>query len=57
MPNNDAKLSLRLPSALREALEKMADQDRRSLNAEILVILERAVKEAESSGGMAETND
>lgn len=49
MPTNDAKLSLRVPSGLRNALERMADQDRRSLNAQILVILEKAVKESGSA--------
>lgn len=57
MPTNDAKLSLRLPSGLRDALEKMADQDRRSLNAQILVLLEKAVKDVESTSAATEASN
>jgi predicted HicB family RNase H-like nuclease len=37
-----AKLTIRIPSALHERLVELARRDRRSLNSEILVLLERA---------------
>lgn len=49
MPRNDAKIWVRMPSEVREVLAAMADKDRRSVNAQILVILERAAKEYEDS--------
>lgn len=47
MPRNDAKVMVRMPREIREVIVAMADKDRRSVNAQILVILERAAKEYE----------
>lgn len=49
MPRNDAKVWVRMPSEVRDALVTMAEKDRRSVNAQILVILERAAKECKDS--------
>ena len=38
------KLTVRLPKELRERIRKVAEKNRRSLNAEILVLLEEALK-------------
>jgi predicted HicB family RNase H-like nuclease len=40
-------LSIRIPDELHEALAKMAEQDRRSLNNFIIVVLEQFVHLAE----------
>lgn len=45
MPANDTKVMLRMPKEVREALAAMADKDRRSFNAQVLVLLEKAVRE------------
>lgn len=37
-------INLRLPEELHERLKRQAERDRRSLNAEILVLLERALE-------------
>ena len=38
-------LSLRLPDELHKALKEIAEQERRSLNSQILIILELFVKQ------------
>lgn len=43
MTNKEKKLTLRLPGALHRALVEIAEKDRRSLHAEIIVFLEEAV--------------
>lgn len=45
MPNTDTlvRLTLRLPREVHEALTEAADNSRRSLNAEIVIRLERSV--------------
>lgn len=40
-------LYLRVPDALAERLSVLAQADRRSLNSEAIVLLERAVRDAE----------
>ena len=40
------KLTVRMPAALHEQLVDLARRDRRSLNGEIVVLLERAAAEA-----------
>ena len=42
------KLNLRLPDELYDILKEMADTDRRSLNSQIIVMLERAVHDRDS---------
>jgi predicted HicB family RNase H-like nuclease len=51
----EAKLTVRLPASLHERLVELARRDRRSLNSEIVVLLERAAAEAErpAPGGQA----
>lgn len=45
--------SLRLPVTLRKRVHKSAIANRRSMNAEILVLMERALAEAEAKQGEA----
>jgi hypothetical protein len=40
---------LRMPSDVKEELEKLAEQNRRSLNAEIIVRLEESIKRERES--------
>ncbi|UOG93182.1 MAG: Arc family DNA-binding protein [Candidatus Thiothrix sulfatifontis] len=40
---------LRMPSDVKEELEKLAEQNRRSLNAEIVVRLEESIKREKES--------
>lgn len=42
--NNEAQTTVRMPQEIMDALKEMAEQDRRSLNAQIVVTLERALK-------------
>jgi hypothetical protein len=49
MPANDTKIFIRMPRELRELLAHMASRDRRSLNQQIVVLLEQATKEASKS--------
>ena len=55
MPENKIiQAALRLPSELHARLKQLADEDRRSLHAEILVLLDEALEareEAEQSRG------
>ena len=44
---NGARITIRLPVRLREALRRIAKADRRSLNAFLVVELERIAKERE----------
>lgn len=45
-PNeNEINYALRLPESLHVALVRLAAKDRRSLNAEIVVLLEQAVQQ------------
>jgi hypothetical protein len=46
MPANDTKLFIRMLRELRDLLAKLASQDRRSLNQQIVVLLEQATKDA-----------
>lgn len=39
----EARFALRMPEKLQERLRKSAEQNRRSINAEIIVILEKAL--------------
>ena len=51
-PVEDIKrFTLRLPPALHSQLESLAEQDRRSLHAEILVLLEEAIVAREGTRG------
>jgi hypothetical protein len=43
----EVKLTLRLPEALHRRLVELARRDRRSLNGELVVLLERAATRAE----------
>ena len=43
----EAKLTLRLPEPLHRRLVALARRDRRSLNGELVVLLERAAAQAE----------
>lgn len=45
MSSNEAKVWVRMPREVHEVLVAMAEKDRRSVNAQILVILERAASE------------
>jgi hypothetical protein len=45
--------ALRLPRDLKAELERWARQDRRSLNAQIVFLLEAAVEQAKKSGELA----
>jgi predicted HicB family RNase H-like nuclease len=58
MPSNDAKITVRMPREVHQSLVEMADKDRRSVNAQILVILERAAQEHQNlrSGGQKTSN-
>lgn len=44
------QVALRLPPEMHSRLKAMADEDRRSLHAEVLVILDRAIQEREDEG-------
>jgi hypothetical protein len=41
-----AKTTLRIPDDLYAKVEEIAEQERRSINAQLLVLIERAVKDA-----------
>lgn len=43
MAETEKKYPLRLPSGIYDAIAEMADEDRRSVNAEIVVLLEEAI--------------
>ena len=43
--SNTVALNLRLPSELHQKLKALAEKDRRSLNSEIVLILEQATAE------------
>ena len=43
MADNEKKFALRLPAELYEQVQKAADQDTRSINAEIIVLLREAL--------------
>ena len=45
--NFEAKLTVRLPADLHRRLVELARRDRRSLNGEVVVLLERAADRAE----------
>lgn len=47
---NGARITIRLPAQLREALKRIAKEDRRSLNAFLVVELERIAKERGNDG-------
>ena len=44
----EVKLTIRIPAALHRQLVELARRDRRSLNGEIVVLLERAAADANS---------
>jgi predicted HicB family RNase H-like nuclease len=44
---DEAKLTIRLPPALHRRLVELARRDRRSLNGEVVFLLERAADRAE----------
>ena len=46
-PERKLTVSLRLPAALHRRLVELARRDRRSLNGELIVLLERAAAQAE----------
>lgn len=48
---NGARITIRLPARLREALRRIAREDRRSLNAFLVVELERLVRERDRRDG------
>jgi predicted HicB family RNase H-like nuclease len=52
---HEAKLTVRLPASLHERLVALARRDRRSLNSEIVVLLERAAAEAERPAAGSQT--
>lgn len=41
--NDDKKITVRIPPDLHEALVKLAEQDTRSLNGEIVALLRKAI--------------
>lgn len=43
LPDETSRISLIVPAALREALEALAARERRTLNAQVTVILERGL--------------
>jgi hypothetical protein len=45
----DPQFKLRLPAQLRDKIQLMAAQDRRSMNSEIIVLLERALPESQKA--------
>lgn len=45
---NASQFVLRMPDGLRDRVKELATQNRRSMNAELVLIVERAVKEEES---------
>ncbi len=47
---DEVKLTLRLPAALHQQIVALARRDRRSLNGELVFLLERAAAEAERQG-------
>jgi hypothetical protein len=49
----EKRISLRLPSALHAALVTLADGDRRSLNSELIALLEHVVKQRETEAPAA----
>jgi hypothetical protein len=51
MPKNESKVFVRMPKGVYESLSEMAERDRRSLNAQILVLLEKAIKKNEERTG------
>jgi hypothetical protein len=55
---SEVKVYVRLPRGVRDQVAEMAEKDRRSLNREIVVILERAIKDyldASKAGDTTET--
>jgi hypothetical protein len=49
MGNNEVKLCVRMPREMRELVATMAEKDRRSVNGQILMILERAAKDYQAA--------
>jgi hypothetical protein len=49
----EVSYALRLPRELKVDLERWAQQERRSLNAQLVFLLEAAVERAEQSGELA----
>ncbi|WP_173088925.1 Arc family DNA-binding protein [Devosia sp. 1635] len=49
MPKTDPQLGIRLPEPLKRRLRRAADANRRSMNSEIIVLLERALPENEKA--------
>lgn len=44
MASNDAKVCLRIPREIRDAILAQAAKERRTINAQFLVLLERALE-------------
>lgn len=51
MAKNELKVFVRMPKGIYESLSEMAERDRRSVNAQILVLLEKAIKQNEDRSG------
>jgi hypothetical protein len=49
MQTNDTKISVRMPRGVHEAIVEMANRNRRSVNAQILVMLEQVVEKYRAS--------
>jgi len=47
-------LTVRMPDELLKALNKLADEERRSLNSEVVYILEKFIKQAEKEKAESE---
>lgn len=47
MAQTDPQLGIRLPGDLKDRIRKLADAERRSMNGQIVVLLERALQPAE----------
>lgn len=46
MPEEIKRISLRIPESLHQQLTKIADENKRSINNEILFMIEKAIRES-----------
>ena len=49
MTRSDPQLGIRLPGDLKERIRRAAETDRRSMNSQIVVLLERALQSLEQA--------
>ncbi len=57
MMTDDKKLLLRMPSKLHEQIRLLAERNRRSVNAQILILIERGIRADRKRGGRNDTQD